>query len=149
MIRYALTCSSEHAFEAWFRSGAAFDQQAADGQIACPICGDRAVRKAMMAPAVMRSTERAPAAAPPEARPPVPTPEQAATMLALLRKVRDHVEKNFDNVGERFPEEVRRMHHGEAEERNVFGQASLEEAKQLIEEGIQVQPLPDLPKLDG
>ena len=77
------------------------------------------------------------------------TPEQAATMLALLRKVRDHVEKNFDNVGERFPEEVRRMHHGEAEERNVFGQASLEEAKQLIEEGIQVQPLPDLPKLDG
>lgn len=157
MIRYALNCSHDHGFEGWFKSGAAFEQQVADGQLACPACGDRAIRKAVMAPAVRRSAERAPEAmVPAEAAPsapPVPsaapTPEQAAMMLAVLRKLRAHVEQNFDNVGDRFPEEVRRMHYGEAEERNVFGQASLEEAKELIEEGIPVRPLPDLPKLDG
>ena len=74
---------------------------------------------------------------------------KAATMMALLRKVREHVERNFEDVGERFPDEVRRMHRQEAERRDVYGKATLEEAQDLLEEGIPVRPLPELPKLDG
>ena len=74
---------------------------------------------------------------------------RAAMLLAMMRKVREHVEQNFENVGDRFPEEVRRVHYGEAEARDLFGQATLDEAKELLEEGIPVRPLPELPKLDG
>jgi hypothetical protein len=153
VICFSLHCANDHTFEGWFRDGATFDRQAGEGGITCPTCGDSEVRKAMMAPAVVRSVSRAVAVqhetpatiAPPSA----PDHSKAAVMMAMLRKMREHVEKNFDNVGDRFPEEARRIHYGEAEEREIFGQASLEEAKDLIEEGISVRPLPDLPKLDG
>lgn len=150
MIRFALNCSQDHAFEGWFKSGDAFEQQADEGQVACPTCGDRAIRKAMMAPAIVRSTAGRRAEAP--AAPVEPAAEQqarAAMLLAMMRKVREHVEQNFENVGDRFPEEVRRVHYGEAEARDLFGQATLDEAKELLEEGIPVRPLPELPKLDG
>lgn len=151
MIRYALSCSRDHGFEGWFKSGAAFDDQARDGRIECPTCGDRAVRKAVMAPAVVRkdSPRPAAAAAPDGGGAPVPEPVQAAVMLAVLRKVRAHVERHFEDVGDRFPEEVRRIHHGEAKPRGVHGQASLAEVRDLLEEGIAVRPLPDVPDLDG
>jgi hypothetical protein len=151
MIRFALQCSQDHAFEGWFRDGAAFDAQAGDGVITCPVCGDSAVRKAMMAPAVVRSAARsAPASAPVPAAPTM-TPDQvkAAMMVGMLRKMREHVEKNFENVGDRFPEEARRIHYGEAAEREIYGRATPEEAKELHEEGVPVRPLPELPKLDG
>lgn len=152
MIRFALNCAKDHGFEAWFKNGETFEQQAAEGQVACPACGDRVVRKAVMAPAIVRSGGRdmAPAAVEvgtlPQAQ---DAAVQAAMALAFLRKVRAHVEQNFDDVGERFPEEVRRMHYGEAEARNVYGRATAEEARELIDEGIPVRPLPELPKLDG
>ena len=155
MIRFALLCANDHAFEGWFRDGAAFDRQSAEACINCPDCGDTRVRKAMMAPAVMRSGPRELALPAPTAPGPLPAPSEpsaharAATMLALMRKVREHVEANFENVGERFPEEARRIHYGETEEREIFGQATLEEAKALHEEGIAVRPLPELPKLDS
>lgn len=135
MIRFALSCGQDHEFEGWFKDGAAFDRQAADHDIICPICGDTDVRKAIMAPAVARKGEL--------------TAEKAAMLMQLLRQVREHVEKNFDNVGERFAEEARRIHYGEAEARDIFGRATLAEAKELLEEGINVRPLPELPKLDG
>lgn len=149
MIRFALHCSQDHAFEAWFRSGEAFERQVDEGQVACPACGDRAVRKAVMAPAVVRSKgSRAESAPKPEAK--LEDPRARAMLLAALaRKLREHVEKNFEDVGERFPEEVRRMHHGEAEARDVYGRATLSEAKELLEEGIPVCPLPEVPKLDN
>lgn len=149
MIRFALNCSQDHAFEGWFKSGDAFERQADEGQVACPTCGDRAIRKAMMAPAIVRSAGRR---AEGPAAPVEPAAEQqarAAMLLAMMRKVREHVEQNFENVGDRFPEEVRRVHYGEAEARDLFGQATLDEAKELLEEGIPVRPLPELPKLDG
>jgi hypothetical protein len=152
MIRFTLNCARDHAFEGWFKDGATFDRQAAAGDVTCPVCGDNAIRKAVMAPAIVRSAARSePAPAPPSAPAPTPTPEQARAMamMAMLRQLHAHVEKNFDNVGERFPEEARRIHHGEAEARDIYGKASLEEAKELLEEGITVHPLPDLPKLDG
>jgi hypothetical protein len=150
MICFSLLCGNDHSFEGWFRDGATFDQQCREGGVSCPHCGDSSVRKAMMAPAVVRSAQRLPTAPEP---PPVPAalPDQAkaATMVAMLRKMREHVEQNFENVGERFPDEARRIHYGEAEEREIYGQASLEEAKELVDEGIGVRLLPDLPKLDG
>lgn len=155
MIRFALLCANDHAFEGWFRDGATFERQAVEAVISCPECGDTHVRKALMAPAVRRSGAREPSLPAPAATsdPPAPaaTPPhvRAAAMLALLRKVRAHVEANFENVGERFPEEARRIHYGEAEEREIFGRATPEEAKALHEEGIAVRPLPELPKLDS
>jgi hypothetical protein len=155
MIRFALHCANDHSFEGWFRDGATFDRQAADACVTCPECGDSRVRKAMMAPAVVRSATRQPSLPAPAVADPLPVPAEpspqakAATMLAILRKVREHVETNYENVGERFPEEARRIHYGEAEEREIFGQATVEEAKALHEEGIPVRPLPELPKLDS
>ncbi len=154
MICFSLHCANDHTFEGWFRDGATFDRQAEEGSVACPTCGDSSVRKAMMAPAVVRSSSRAVVARteapPPTAAPPqLPDHAKAAVMIAMVRKMREHVEKNFENVGERFPEEARRIHYGEAEEREIFGQATIEDAQELIEEGISVRPLPEVPKLDG
>lgn len=155
MIRFALLCANDHAFEGWFRDGATFERQAVEAVISCPECGDTHVRKALMAPAVRRSGAREPSLPAPATTSDPPAPAEApphvraATMLALLRKVRAHVEANFENVGERFPEEARRIHYGEAEEREIFGRATPEEAKALHEEGIAVRPLPELPKLDS
>src|SRR3712207_1088298 len=144
MIRFALTCDQKHEFEGWFRDNEAFERQAAAGQVGCPVCGDTAVRKAIMAPAVARSREGGVSSSSAER-----AQVRMALMLKVLRQVREHVEKNFENVGDRFAEEVRRIHHGEAEERDVWGRATLAEAKELHEEGIPVQPLPELPELDG
>jgi hypothetical protein len=150
MICFSLLCANDHGFEGWFRDGATFERQAGEGSIACPSCGDTAVRKAMMAPAVVRSSSRARPSPEPPAAPAEPTDEaKAAMMMFMLRKLREHVETNFENVGERFPEEARRIHYGETEEREIYGRANLEEAKELLEEGIGVRLLPDLPKLDG
>ena len=153
MICFSLHCRNNHTFEGWFRDGASFDRQAEEGSVACPTCGNGTVRKAMMAPAVVRSAGRvvaAPVETPVAAAPTqMPDHAKAAVMMAMLRKMREHVEKNFENVGERFPEEARRIHYGEADEREIFGRASLEEAKELVEEGIAIRPLPDLPKPDG
>ena len=152
MICFSLHCANDHTFEGWFRDGASYDRQAQAGDIACPTCGDRSVRKAMMAPAVVRSGSRAPATAqeqPAPAAPPVPDPAKAAIAMAMLRQLRAHVVANFEDVGARFPDEARRIHYGESEEREIYGRATLEEAKELLEEGISVRPLPDVPELDG
>lgn len=151
MICFALNCANDHTFEGWFRDGAAYERQAVDRHIACPTCGDRSVRKAMMAPAVVRSGSR-PLPEPSEVAKPAAQPPddaKAAIALAMLRKLRAHVESHFENVGDRFPEEARRIHYGEAEEREIYGRATPGEAEDLIDEGISVRALPDLPELDG
>ena len=140
MIRFALTCSSEHEFEGWFRDSGAFEQQVAAGQIGCPVCGDVTVRKAIMAPAVARWRP---------GRAPSPEQVRQAMMVYMARKVREHVETNFENVGDQFAEEARRIHYGEADRRDIWGQATIAEAKELHEEGISVRPLPEVPELDG
>jgi len=153
MICFSLHCGNDHTFEGWFRDGATYERQAQDGDIACPTCGDRSVRKAMMAPAVVRSGSRAPVPVPVQepAAPAAQVPDEvkAAFAVAMLRRLHTHVMENFENVGERFPEEARRIHYGDAEEREIYGRATLEEAKELVEEGISVRPLPDVPELDG
>lgn len=153
MIRYELVCAAAHRFEAWFPDSAGYDEQEARGLLVCPLCGDREIRKAPMAPAVRRSRE---AATRPGERgsptPQAPTDAQAerlAAMLRTLRAIRRHVEENFEDVGERFPEEARRMHYGETEPRDIYGQASREEVRELLEEGITILPLPRLPDHDA
>ncbi len=138
MILFNLVCAAEHQFEGWFRDGATYDAQAAEGAIACPVCGDHGVRKAPMAPRLIKG--RSEASDLPAVRP------QLQQALAALRR---HVEDNCAYVGERFPEEARRMHYGEIEKRPVYGEASLDEARSLLEEGVEVLPIPAAPRHDA
>jgi hypothetical protein len=135
MILFDLRCKDGHAFEAWFRDSAAYENQIAAGDLACPVCGSAEVSKALMAPAV-------------SSRPKV-DPAQAAETMRLWRRVQNHIEKNFDHVGPHFAEEARKMHHGEAEKRSIYGEASRAEAKELRDEGIDVNQIPWLPRHDA
>ena len=158
MIRYALRCEHDHAFESWFSDSAAYDQQVKRKLVSCPACNSVKVEKAIMAPRIVgkKGRERAePVSAPAETPAVVETPASGATPLmmaqerelrAKIKELRDHIVKNADNVGEKFPNEARKMHYGEIEHRPIYGEASPEEAKSLIEEGVEVSPLPVLPE---
>ena len=133
-----LRCSNSHAFEGWFASEDDFQGQLARGLVECPLCGDAAVSKMLSAPRLNLG------AAQPESRQDVVSVPQPELQAAWLKMVR-HVMANTDDVGERFPEEARRIHYGETEQRGIRGQASPEETEALLEEGIGVLPLP-IPK---
>ncbi len=137
-----LKCAQGHVFEGWFGSEADFQDQRARGLVACPVCGEAAVDKQLSAP---RLNLGAPAAAAPPAVPatagPVPGQPPAQMQAAWLRMMREAVAKTED-VGERFAEVARQMHHGEVTERGIRGRASAKEAVELLEEGITVLPLP-------
>ena len=136
MIRYALLCERDHGFEAWFSASADFDDQAGRGLIECPFCASRAVRKAIMAPAVHGTRDR-PAA-------PAPAPEAQTLFMEAMSKVREHVEEHFDYVGDAFAREARAIHEGESEDRGIYGEAKPEEVRALHEDGIRIAPLPPL-----
>lgn len=137
MIRYALVCEHDHEFEGWFGASADFDDQQARGLLECPVCGTKAVRKQIMAPAVA-GTKRTTPDLPPKAR---------AVMMEALSKVRRHVEENFDYVGDAFAAEARAIHEGRSEDRGIYGEASPAEVKALVEDGVPIAPLPgDPPK---
>ena len=157
MIRYALVCDKGHDFESWFADSAAYDKQAKKKLIACPLCGSPKVDKAIMAPRIAGARKRAamPVEAPAETPAPTAAAETPAPVAmispaeqefrAKLKELRDHLTRNADNVGAKFPEEARKMHYGEAEHRSIYGAASPEEAKDLAEEGIEFHALPVLP----
>ena len=145
MIVYDLACTHGHRFEGWFGSSADYEDQRARGLLACPNCGVSDVSKAPMAPAVpakgnTRTDVPARAAAQPMANTPMPPEVQQA--LAALAKAQAEALKNSTWVGDKFAEETRKMHYGERDEAPIHGQASLAEAKALIEEGVPVAPLP-------
>jgi hypothetical protein len=160
MIRYALICKRDHAFESWFQNSAAYDKQVKRSLVTCPVCGTAKVEKAIMAPRVSAAAENeivappspAPAASPPAAPQPAAAPAPVAVMSPperelrqKLKEIRDHILKNANYVGPRFSEEARKIHYGETEHRSIYGEASPEEAKALHEEGIEFHPLPILP----
>jgi hypothetical protein len=148
VIRYALQCEARHGFESWFSNSAAFDRQAARGLVTCPLCGSAKVEKAIMAPALGaggRDAVPAPAPAEPEKTPVAIVSKEEGELRKKLKELRDHVVKNADYVGEKFPEEARRMHYGEIEHRSIYGEASPNAASALAEEGIEFHPLPRLP----
>jgi hypothetical protein len=154
MIRYTLVCDSAHQFESWFADSSAYDKQSKRSLVACPQCGSTKVEKAIMAPRLATSKRRK---APPEIpAPAVAAPAADTTPVAMLspqerelrsklKELRDHLTKNADNVGQKFPEQARKMHYGEMEHRSIYGQASPDEARDLAEEGIEFHPLPILP----
>jgi hypothetical protein len=155
MIRYALVCERGHDFESWFQDSAAYDKQVKRGLVTCPQCSSAKVEKAIMAPRLSRTAKKrgapieAPTAEAP-ATPEAPTPvamisPQEQEIRSKLKELRDHLTKNADNVGQKFPEEARKMHYGEIEHRSIYGVASPEEANELSEEGIEFHPLPPLP----
>jgi len=141
MIRYTLTCDSDHRFDSWFASSDACDTLARAGHLACPQCGSSVVSKALMAPTVR--TERAvPSPSPSAPEAPAGRPADRA---AALRRLKAEIEARSDYVGLSFATEARRMHTGEAPERMIHGEASPEDARALIEEGVPVAPLPFIP----
>ena len=139
MIKYALGCAEGHEFESWFPDSAAYEKLRTRGLVACPECGSTEVDKAIMAPAVVgveRSVVEKPAEALVDDK-----RRQAREMVARLRR---EIEANTVDVGARFPELARAIHQGDEPERAIRGQASLAEAKALIEEGVGVMPMPML-----
>ncbi|MGX9390413.1 DUF1178 family protein [Nitrobacteraceae bacterium UC4446_H13] len=151
MIKYDLRCEQGHAFESWFQSSSAYDSQRKRKLIACPSCGSSTIEKAIMAPRLSGTRKRGRIEAPSEVTPaetqaPSLVMTQELELRAKLKELRDHVVKNADNVGERFPNEARKMHYGDIEHRPIYGEASADEAKSLIDEGIEVTPLPALPE---
>ena len=154
MIRYTLRCEQSHSFESWFQDSSAYDQQVKRKLVTCPVCGSAEVEKAIMAPRIVGKRGREKAPAPVEAAAPVETPATESTPLmmaqerelrAKIKELRDHIVKNADNVGERFPNEARKMHYGDIEHRPIYGEASPDEARALVDEGVEVSPLPVLP----
>jgi len=135
VIVYSLQCSKGHAFEGWFKDSSAYDAQAADGKLVCPVCDSRKVDKAPMAPALPSAVGERKGAV-------VSAPDELRKMRQFVAGVRKYVQDNAEYVGPRFPEEARKIHYGETEERHIYGEASLEEARELVEEGVDVAPLP-------
>ena len=136
MIKYALVCEHEHGFEGWFSTSADFDDQQGRGLLECPMCASKAVRKAIMAPAVQGTKARGQPEAPAEMR---------QMMMQAMGEVRRHVEENFDYVGDSFADEARAIHEGRSEERGIYGEASPKEVRELHEDGVRVAPLPPKP----
>jgi len=160
MIRYSLRCERGHAFESWFQSSSAYEVQEKRKLVNCPACGSAKVERAIMAPRIVGKKGHAGAAdtraetavtesTSPETATAGSTPlmmAQERELRAKIKELRDHIVKNADNVGERFPNEARKMHYGDIEHRPIYGEASPDEARSLIEEGVEVSPLPVLPE---
>lgn len=154
MILYALACDGGHSFESWFRDSNAFDDQISVGHVVCPICRSAQVTKAIMSPAVLGTRGPAAASAPPDGSPRLPEmtgnvallDDRSLELRALFRKVRDKVIAEGHDVGRQFASEARRIHDGEAPARQIYGEASVAEARDLLQDGIMVLPMPIVPE---
>lgn len=138
MIRYSLHCENAHEFEGWFSESADFDRQVTSGFLTCPICHSASISKTLMAPSVSTARKK---------------DEMKTVAMDVLRrdafeKLKEavaHIKANSEDVGAKFPEEARKIHYGEADARGIIGQVTLNEAQELIEEGIEIAALPVLP----
>ncbi len=140
MILYDLVCQREHRFESWFRNSNVVEKLIKAGEVVCPSCGSKKIQKAPMAPRIAKSDDASQAAfAAAEQRELEDAVQKANAALNELHQV---IEKNFDHVGDKFPEEARRIHYGETKERGIYGNASRDEAKKLLDEGIEVYAIP-------
>lgn len=147
MIRYSLVCESGHGFESWFRSSGDYDAQHKKKLVSCPVCSSENVEKQIMAPRLGRSEKSGRA---------TPATEEKTTVAMMspqetefrkkLKELRDHVTKNADYVGERFPDLARKMHYEEVEKRSIYGEAKPDEVRSLLDEGVELAPLPTLPE---
>ncbi len=138
MIRFSLHCDGGHDFEGWFRDNADFDRQSAQKLVACPVCNSLQVGKALMAPAVSISRGKEKMA--------LALGETQKKMLEDMRELSRKLRENADYVGDKFAEEARKIHFGEADARGIYGEASRDEVHALVEDGVDVLPLPLFPE---
>jgi hypothetical protein len=136
VIVYNLRCRNGHEFEGWFRDSAAFDAQSAEGKLSCPSCNSHRVEKAIMAPAVAGSERKSELVS-----------SDTRQVRQFMTGLRRYIQENAEYVGENFAEEARKIHYGETAERHIYGETTLAEAQELVEEGVDVAPLP--PDLDS
>lgn len=142
-MKFTLHCDEGHEFEAWFRSNEDYETQAKRGFVECPHCGSIRVSKALMAPQV--ATGRAKD----QHKEAVMVAAGQAMQREMMDKMREftrQVKEKADNVGEKFPEEARKMHYGETDAKPIYGKASPDEVESLVDEGVEIMPLPDLPE---
>jgi hypothetical protein len=139
MIRFSLHCDHDHDFDGWFRNNEDFETQKKRGLVSCPACGSSKIEKALMAPSVRtaRGQEQAKVA--------LGMSEEQKQLMGKLRELTDKLKENAAYVGNKFPEEARKIHFGEADPRGIYGEASKEEVRELLEDGVGIMPLPILP----
>ena len=137
MIRFSLTCESEHEFEAWFRSSDDFETQKKRGFVDCPVCGSQKVDKALMTPSVSTGRKKEKVA--------LAMGEEQRRMMVQMKAMAEKIRANADYVGDKFAEEARKIHFGEADQRGIYGEATLEEAKGLADDGVEFMPVPIFP----
>lgn len=138
MINFTLACEAGHEFEGWFSSSQDFAEQRARKLVTCPICGSLKVEKSLMAPSVSTSKTK-------DKINVAKVDKTRQALFAEMKQMRDKITANAEDVGERFPEEARKIHYGESEERGIYGEASVEDVKDLVDEGVKIAPLPILP----
>ncbi|MBX4865195.1 DUF1178 family protein [Rhizobium sophorae] len=139
MIRYSLTCDNAHEFEGWFSESADFDRQVATGFLTCPVCHSAAISKLLMAPSVSTARKK-------DERQTLAMDAMRREALQKLKEAVAAVKANSEDVGTQFPEEARKIHYGEADARGIIGQATVDEAQALLEEGIEIAAIPVLPE---
>ena len=139
MINFSLICEHDHEFDGWFSSSGDFDAQLKRGLVACPVCDSAKVSKSLMSPSVSTGRQKEKVALANMAA----TQKEVADQLKLLR---DKMTEGAEDVGRRFPEEARKIHYGETEKRGIYGEANREEVTSLVEEGVEIVPLPSLPE---
>lgn len=139
MIRYSLTCENAHEFEGWFSESADFDRQVASGFLTCPVCNSSSVSKLLMAPSVSTARKK-------EETQTLAMDAARREAFFKLKEAVAAIKANAEDVGTRFPEEARKIHYGEADARGIIGQATIDEAQALVEEGIEIAALPVLPE---
>ncbi|ANK93347.1 MULTISPECIES: DUF1178 family protein [Rhizobium] len=139
MIRYSLTCDNAHEFEGWFSESADFDRQVASGFLTCPVCHSAAISKLLMAPSVSTARKK-------DERQTLAMDAMRREALQKLKEAVAAVKANSEDVGTKFPEEARKIHYGEADARGIIGQATVDEAQALVEEGIEIAAIPVLPE---
>ncbi len=138
MIKFALSCEIDHGFDGWFSSSEDYEKQLKRGLVTCPQCNSPKVSKTLMAPSVSTSRKKESMAA-------TSVNETQRAMLAEMKQLRDKVVKNSEDVGEKFPEEARKIHYGETEARAIYGEASRDDVESLLDEGVEIVPLPSVP----
>jgi hypothetical protein len=141
MISFDLKCASDHEFESWFQSSDAYEKLLKAKQVTCPVCGDARITKALMAPAVSGTKKKG--------QDKTPLATNASNYLQAMRAIRRKVEENCDYVGNNFADEARKIHYGEADERNIYGEATSDEAEALKDEGIACERIPWVPEHDA
>ena len=138
MIRFALVCSQAHEFEGWFRDNADFDRQQKHNMVSCPVCETQSVGKALMAPSISTGKR--------QEKVTLAMGDEQRRMMTEMRAMTQKMKAGADYVGDKFADEARKIHDGDADVRGIYGEATNEEARALIEEGIDFMPLPSFPE---